>query len=853
MPLSVGEKLGPYQILALIGAGGMGEVYRARDTRLDRDVALKIATENFTARFEQEARSIAALNHPNICHVYDVGPNYLVMELIDGAPLKGPLPLEKALEYARQILDALDSAHSKGITHRDLKPANILVTKQGIKLLDFGLAKRSGTLAETDATRALTQDGAIVGTLSYMSPEQLQSNSADARSDIFAFGLILYEIITGKRAFDGPSAASVVAAILERPAPSISQVAPPWLDRILQLAVEKEPDRRWQSARDVCHALDLAIVPGIIKSIPRAPFGWIAASVLGLATTVFAFLYFRPHAEPLVLNATILPAEGTTLDFTNGLGLPALSPDGRKIVFGARTTDGHAPLWVRPLDSLKPQPIAGTDGAAFPFWSPDSRSIGFFAEGKLKRIDASGGPALVLADATNARGGSWSSTGVIIFAPSNTTGLLRVSASGGSATQIDAPGSRLPWFLPDGEHFVYEYQVRPTDHDVTIRLGTLNGGASTDLLRSNSNAVYSQGYLLYIRDGTLMARGFDARRLKIAPDEHPAADHVGAVLPSRTAGAFSVSENGTLAYRAGAEDSVVRLAWFDRNGKQLSTIDTPIALVGYLRLSPDGKVVALSAEERSNIDVWTIDLATGLKTRFTFDPTADREPTWSPDQKKIVFSSFRGGKFIDLYEKSSNGAGADELLYEDASNKTALCWSPDGKILLYVVQKPTAPAEIWALPIDGNPAGSGHKPYPVIQGPGNAGFAQFSPDGKWIAYTSDESSLNEVFVVPFPNTKGGKYLIGRAALSAPRWRKDGKELFFVSGDRRIMSAELSIKSEAITVGQVRALFGPIAEAPGVTTFEAESDGQRFLVPFIAGRKVSEPITVVQNWISALDK
>jgi predicted Ser/Thr protein kinase len=470
MPLTVGSRLGPYEILAPIGAGGMGEVYKARDTRLDRTVAIKVSHENFSDRFEREARSIAALNHPNICHLYDVGPNYLVMELIDGAPLKGPLPPEKALDYARQILDALSAAHSKGITHRDLKPANILVTKTGIKLLDFGLAKQSGPVKETDVTQALTEQGAIVGTLNYMSPEQLQSKAADARSDIFSFGLVLYEMLMGKQAFEGTSAASVIAGILERPAPSIAGVVPASVDKILARCLEKDPEERWHSAHDLRCALELPVAANTAPPPARArTAGWIAAGVFFLiAAGLGALRFLQPHPEARTLSAVILPPENTGLEMTNGLGLPALSPDGSKVVFGARTADGKAPLWVRPLDSAAAQPLAGTDGATFPFWSPDSRSIGFFADGKLKRIDASGGPVMTLADAPNARGGSWSRLGVILFAPSNASTIRRVSASGGPSSPAAEAGSRFPWFLPDGTHFLYHHQAGTTGREVSI-------------------------------------------------------------------------------------------------------------------------------------------------------------------------------------------------------------------------------------------------------------------------------------------------------------------------------------------------------------------------------------------------
>jgi Tol biopolymer transport system component/predicted Ser/Thr protein kinase len=829
----------------------MGEVYKARDTRLDRSVAIKVSHETFSDRFEREARSIAALNHPNICHLYDVGPNYLVMELIDGAPLKGPLPLERALDYACQILDALDAAHSKGITHRDLKPANILVTKSGIKLLDFGLAKQSTPIKETDATRALTEQGAIVGTLNYMSPEQLQSKAADQRSDIFSFGLVLYEMLMGKQAFEGTSAASVIAGILERPAPSIAGVAPAALDRILARCLEKDPEERWHSAHDLRCALDLGVTEnGAIASPARVrTLRWIPAGVFLLIATALGLRFLEPHEATRALSAVILPPESSGLEFTNGLGLPALSPDGSKVVFGARTADGKAPLWVRPLDSAAMQPLAGTDGATFPFWSPDSRSIGFFADGKLKRIDASGGPALTLADAINARGGSWSRLGTIAFAPSNAGGLRRISETGGPSAPLAEPGSRFPWFLPDGAHFLYAHQGQVTDASVSIRVGSLDGEGGTALLPSNSNAIYAHGHVLFLRDGTLMAQAFDHRRLRTVGEAIPLAEGVASVLNSRTAGVFSASENGMLVYRSGAKDSSVILAWFDRAGKQLSTAGDPIPLSSSIRLSPDGKILAFSAVERSYANVWTVDLARGLRTRLTFDPAVDREPIWSPDQSTIVFGSLRKNRFIDLYRRATNGVGSDELLYADETNKTPRSWSPDGKVILYTsLDANLAEPRMWALPVTAAEPGTSARPLQLVQGPAG-GFAQFSPDGHWVAYISVESGVAELFVIPFPPS-GGKRLVGPTALANPQWRKDGKEIFFVARDRRIMSADISMRNGTIEVGSVRALFGPIGESPGVVTFEVMGDGQRFLVPVIPNPK-SEPLTLIENWTAKL--
>ena len=507
MPLSIGDLLGPYQVLAPIGAGGMGEVYKARDTRLDRVVAIKVSKEQFSERFEREARAVAALNHPHICQLYDVGPNYLVMEFIEGVPLKGPLPIDKAVEYAGQILDALDAAHKKSITHRDLKPANILVSKQGIKLLDFGLAKRTTPLKETDATltAALTSEGQIVGTLQYMSPEQLQSKDADARSDIFAFGCVLYELLTGKRAFEGSNAASVIAAILERePAPLTA--APP-LERVVRRALAKDPDQRFQTARDLKAAMLWAIEQPVasIAAKPGQRWKWTAAALL-LAFATLAVIHFREKpSEVPVTRSSLLPPEETEYDFTFPTA-PALSPDGTRTAFGAKGKDGRTQLWLREIASGSVQPLAGTEGANRPSWSPDSRWIAFSQGLKLKKISSQGGPPLPIADIQNSiRGGSWNSEGVILFSVAG-NGLYRVPASGGTSSSLVNASGLSPWFLPDGRHFLY---TTSDPGDSAVMAASLDEPEKPGKAVANaqSTVMYAQGHLLYIREDTLYSRG----------------------------------------------------------------------------------------------------------------------------------------------------------------------------------------------------------------------------------------------------------------------------------------------------------------------------------------------------------
>ncbi len=878
MSLPRGTRLGPYEILSSIGAGGMGEVYRGKDTRLDRTVAVKVlpphiaGTADARQRFDREARAVSSLNHPHICTLYDVGNqdgvDYLVMELLEGETLAArlarlPLPMDQVLRYAIQIADALDRAHWQGVVHRDLKPGNIMLTKDGAKLLDFGLAKVGPVTrphGEETLTNALTSQGTIVGTLPYMAPEQLEGKDADARTDIFAFGAVLYEMATGKRAFEGKSQASLIAAIIGTEPPPVSKVqamAPPALDHVVSISMAKDPDARWQTARDLLLELRwIAGGAGLVQIAPPARQNTWLTGVLVLlllgALTIAVQLFREKPPEVHAVRSFILPPENASFLFT-GLataGPVTVSPDGQRLSFVA-ARDGKKLLWVRRLDALTAQPLAGTEGALQPFWSPDSRFLGFFAEGKLKKIDASGGAALTVCEASTGRGGTWNRDGVILFAPDITGAIYRVSAAGGvvspTTTQANASSEashRWPRFLPDGRHFLYLATSAPAfrgTESAAIYVASLDSKERKLLLRIGSNVDYAQGHLLYLRDRTLMAQPFDTRRLATTGDAFPVAERIQ-FDPVGSEGVFSVSENGVLAYQT-ADESGSQLRWFDRNGKPGGVLGEPDRWIG-LQLSTDGKKVAGGVWRNGNQDIWIYDVTRGLPTRFTFDPAQEAGAVWSPDDSRIVFSSARRGHF-DLYQKAANGVGDENLLLQSNADKTASSWSPDGRFVLYDTYDPKTRFDVWVLPMFGD-----RNPFPLLQGEFNERYAQFSPDGRWMAYTSDESGKPEIYVVPFPGP-GGKRQISRQGGFQPRWRRDGKEIFYLY-NAQLLAAEVNGNGSTFEVGTVRSLFqGRSLITGGGYSYDVSPDGQRFLLNFLGGQNSAAPITLVTNWTADL--
>jgi serine/threonine protein kinase/Tol biopolymer transport system component len=868
MGLTPGTCLGPYEIVSPLGAGGMGEVYRARDTRLDRTVAIKILPAHLCSdptskqRFEREAKAISSLNHPHVCALHDVGRqdgiDYLVMEYLEGETLakrleKGPLPLEQVLTYGTQIADALDKAHRSGITHRDLKPGNIMLTKSCAKLLDFGLAKPSVpptssaaiTAAVTPPT-AVTADGSIVGTFQYMSPEQIEGEELDGRSDIFSLGSVLYEMLTGQRAFPGKSRLSVASAILEKEPASISSLkpmTPPALDHAIRRCLAKDPDDRWQTARDL--ELELkwiaetgpqpgVLTPAIRQRKLRERLAW--TSAVAMAALVL-FMYFQ-HRGPIsapTLRFLVYPPENSSI---NAAADAALSPDGSHLAFVAADMTGKEILWVRSFDSLTARPLAGTEGAVFPFWSPDSRWVGFFANrSHLKKIDISGGPPVTVASAIAGNGGTWNRNDVIVFATGATRLLYRVSAAGGQVVPITkesetvtATRSRVH-FMPDGTHYLYDAPGSGTGRAVYV--ASLESDSGKLLVESGESPAYQHGRLLYLRGTTLVAQPFDEKRLAIVGSASTLAEQVFS---------FSASQDGgVLAYWTGIVPNPPQLTWFDRGGKQIGTLGAPVFMLN-AHISPDGTKVAAEIYDpqisNTDSDIWLYDTARGVRTRFTAKPGTARRPCWSPDGKHLVFSSNRRGHF-DLYEKSADGSGNEELLYESAIQKYCQGWSPDGKSLTLMTIN-NANRDIWTFPLFGD-----RKPVPYLQTEFSEQGGEYSPDGKWIAYWSDESGTDEVYLRSARQT-GGKLLVSSSGGSRPRWRRDGREIFYLAPTNEVMAAKVRQNGSTLEIDTPARLFKVRTESL-FPSYDVSADGQRFLVVSSSLQKQPSPLTVVVHW------
>ena len=877
----IGNTLSHYKIISKLGQGGQSEVYLAEDSRLDRKVALKILPQHLSERaelrerFEREARAVSSLNHPHICTLHDIGEqdgiHYLVMEHLVGETLearlaKGPLPLEQTLEYAIQIADALDKAHRQGVVHRDLKPGNIMLVKSGAKLLDFGLAKLQQADTPTNLSALpteqanLTAEGTILGTLQYMAPEQLEAKEADSRTDIFAFGAVVYEMATGKKAFEGNSQASLISAIMKddpRPMGELQSMAPPVLDRVVRRCLEKEPDERWQTAADLLAELKWVIEGGSQPDVPvlvvskrknRERLAWgLVVVLVGLAIAL-GVLYFSAAPEEsgsIQFSVSPSPPQGVLSS------VASLSPDGRHLAFRLSSSDGSPLIWIRSLNSVEARPLLGTEQGSYPFWSPDNRFIGFFAEGKLKKIAISGGPPQTVCDAPIPRGGTWNRNGLILFAMENKV-LHQVSEDGGSATPLttlDETHQELahlwPHFLSDDRHFIYLAQSLAQGNS-RIYAGSLDSSERTHLLDSDFMAMHSSGYLLFVREQTLMAQRFDETELRTMGGPLPVAEGIGSNTFMGRAG-FSVSERGVLSYRTGGSTESSQLTWYDRTGKELGSVGPP---GGYLTpaLSPDGTRVAVARRDsgEANSDIWILDVFQGTTSRLTFDPANDDSPTWSPDGSQIVFSSNRGGGPRQLYLKDSAGAGQEQLLLESNNETWSMSWSLDGQFLTVFDSDPNSGLDLWTMPMFDD-----RKPTPFLREPFDEIQGQLSPDGRWMAYSSNELGSYHVYVQNFPPS-GGKWQISPGPGLQPKWRQDGKELFYINYQGELMAVD--VKTDAIFGhGIPRPLFQTdVNMVLQRNSYDVTADGQRFLVNSLI-QDESSPITVVVNWTAELEQ
>jgi eukaryotic-like serine/threonine-protein kinase len=879
MPLSVGDKLGPYEILAPIGAGGMGEVYKARDTKLDREVAIKVLPSAVgqdperLARFEREAKVLASLNHPNIAQIYGIEDRALIMELVPGATLKGPFPLDTALTYARQIADALEAAHEKGITHRDLKPANIMITPDGVvKVLDFGLASAPSHQATSDPTNsptmtmAATQAGTIIGTAAYMSPEQAAGKVVDKRSDIWSFGVVLWEMLTGARLFDGETFSHTLADVLRAPIDfaALPASTPAPIVELLKRCLDRNPKTRLQAIAEARIAIEKFLrdpaSAGEEQRLVRLPSRLVpiltaVATLLLVIAATLAFIHFRekPPALPVQRYTIAAPEGSTILSF-------AISPDGRYLAIAA-AVNGKQQLWLRPLDALQAQPMPFTEDATYPFWSPDSRYIGFFAKDRLKKVAATGGPSQSLCDAPDGRGGSWGRGDVIVFASASAEISIQwVSAAGGLPSGVfkTKDNLRYPVFLPDGRHFLYVARGLESEKS-GIYVGSLDGKENRRITADSSTALFAPplggekpGHILFVRENTLMAQPFDTAGVQIRGDVFPVAEGVslaanGTYLPA------TVSDSGILLYAGGAS-GLDRIGWYDRAGKFLGPVSTPGAVLNPA-ISPDGNSVVFTRRNGVGGDLWLRDLTRGTETRLTSHPSLNVAPIWSPQGDRIVFASNRvpnRQRLLNLFQKPASGSGQDETLLADAHSKDATQWSRDGRFIVYAERDPNDKMHLWVLPMEGSE--KKQKGIPFLQREFNDLMGQLSPDSHWMAYTSDQSGRREVYVRPFPRAEG-QWTISVGGGEQPRWRGDGKELFYEAAGGKMMA--VPVKASAGTkpmfeAGAPVALFDAQLAPSGfdnVFMYDVTADGKRFLITTSAGSGTasSPPLNVVVNW------
>jgi Tol biopolymer transport system component len=904
--LAPGTLVGPYNVIALLGTGGMGEVYRASDTRLGREVALKVlsphlaVTPEIRARFEREARTVSQLNHPHICALYDVGRqgdmDYLVMELVEGETLarrleRGPLPVGEVLALGSQVAEALDKAHRSGVVHRDLKPGNIMLTAGGAKLMDFGLA-RAAVLAPAAAARAdsptlsrpLTAEGTIVGTFQYMAPEQLEGKEIDARADIWALGCVLYEMATGRRAFEGDSQASLIAAIMDREPQSITALkpmSPPALDHVVKRCLAKDPAERWQSARDVVHEFRWIAEVGSQAGVPapvvvrrrrRERLAWgLALGALAIAVAASAALLAirasRRPPEPALVRFSITAPSGWTAVPDPSTAM--ISPDGRKIVFTVTNSSGAMELCVRPLDSLSAQILPGTENAFLPFWSPDSRYVAFFAEGKLQKIQVPGGRAETICAAPSGRGGTWSKDGVIVFAPQAMGPLLRVPAEGGEVVEVARPdparhetGLRFPRFLPDGRHFLYVSLPRKKE-SLDVYIGSLDSQDRRRVMEAGEAPLYAEpGFLLFILNSRVVAQRFDLSGLKpfgeivTLGDAPPVSQFEGS---SR----ISISANGILAHvRTTLPDT--KLIWLDRSGRSTGSVNLLPGCYTSPSLSPDGRRAVVFKWNpptgyntwMTGYDIWMIDLQSEVATRLTFEGMAaggggmGSSALWSPDGARIAFQQANGSGIYNVCQVLASGAGRPELLVpSEAVFSAPAAWSPDGRYLVYDQNDEGTGWDLWLLPLAGD-----RTPQPYLQSPFDEMAADISPDGRWLAYDSDETGTPEIYVSSFPEP-GEKHRISTSGGTVAQWSKDGRELLiFKSGTLFTIGGSIFTvdvqTAPSFKASPPRLLFVPRQDILGIT---ATADLKRFLATVPVDDAPPPGITVTLNWQTALKR
>ncbi len=904
MTLSPGNKLGPYEIMAHAGAGGMGEVYKAKDTRLDRIVAIKVLPSHISAnselrqRFDREAKAISSLSHANICTLYDVGHqegiDYLVMEYLEGETLserikRSALSSEELFRFAVQIGDALSVAHARGLIHRDLKPGNVIITKENAKLLDFGLAKLQsggGTVEAITQTTPLTGTGTIVGTMHYMSPEQLEGGEADARSDIFAYGALLYEMVTGQKAFDGKSQASLIAAILEReprPVTELKPTSPPALDRVISKCLAKDPNKRWQSARDMVDELrwissggNSQVTSASVKAHKRRTGDWIGRIIAAIAIlfAIGTYFYSRVKEPAPVIRALITaPPESVFLFGGDNAGPPVVSPDGKRIAFVA-VSAGGARIWVRDLSELTARVLPGTEGAAFPFWSPDGNSIAFGAPGKLKRVDIATGQVLNICPTQTVRGGSWGEDDFIIFSPSFQSDLYKVPASGGTPVQVTHRDSsrittcRWPIILPDGKHLIFFAGNHDTpDSSINgIWWASLDGKEMHAVVSTLTDGAYADGQLFFLRDSVLFVQQFDQSSGQLSGEPVATKERVQSDRTTWKAN-FSVSEAGILVYQLVGAKQGCQLLMVDRTGKTIRPIGTG-GNIHNIHLSRDGRGIAYCIQESPTGDIYYYDLDRDMRRRLTFTADDDDFPVLSPLGDRIAFAQFRGrltgSRVSELRALSVSGSGGEQQLTVDSFNATRVFdWSNDGKYLLCGTNDYSAPGSSL---VTIRSSTTGAKIATFTDGRDVINSARFSPDGRWIAFSSAIESNRQIYVMQSPLSVGsatgvqtagdnmarpGRWQISAAGGWYPRWRADGKELYYIRSDGTSVAVEVNATGSEFHVGKETEMFKAVLPR-GFQCWDPFPDGQQFVVSVLAGEG-STPIVVVQNWAAELKK